>query len=168
MKKLFSFVCVFGLLGLAACGFRPIYGSLDGGGNSPVAMDLNNVTIENIPDRDGQFLRNRLIDRMYGKNRPEKPVYRLVIKLRHSEQDLGILANATATRELLDMYGDYVLRDGQGRELVKGTAHSVASFDKLDQMYGTVAARQNAHERTLSEVGDQIVNRLSLYFAERS
>jgi hypothetical protein len=113
------------------------------------------------------MLRNNLVDRMYGGNRPEKPAYTLKVKIRNTEQDLGILANATATRELLDMYGDYSLTDVQGKEILKGTAHSVASFDKLDQMYGTVAARENAHERTLHEIGEQIVNRLSLYFSER-
>jgi hypothetical protein len=104
---------------------------------------------------------------MYGKNRPEKPLYTLKVKIHSSEQDLGILANATATRELLDMYGDYSLVDAKGKELLNGTAHSVASFDKLDQMYGTVAVRQDVYQRTLHEIGEQIVNRLSLYFSER-
>jgi hypothetical protein len=65
------------------------------------------------------------------------------------------------------MFGDYSLTDTHGKLLVSGTAHSVASFDRLDQMYGTVAARQDAYERTLREVSEQIVNRLSLYFSER-
>lgn len=152
---------------LLSCGFHPVYGTHGAESGSPVAIDLNNIALDNIPDRDGQMLRNNLVDRMYGGNRPEKPAYTLKVKIRNTEQDLGILANATATRELLDMYGDYSLTDVQGKEILKGTAHSVASFDKLDQMYGTVAARENAHERTLHEIGEQIVNRLSLYFSER-
>ena len=131
-----------------------------------MAVALNNISIENIPDRNGQMLRNDLIDRMYGKNRPEKPLYTLKVTIRSGEEDLGILANATATRSLLNMYSDYSLQDAKGKQLLGGTAHSVASFDKLDQMYGTVVARQNAYERTLREVSEQIVNRLSLYFSE--
>ena len=65
------------------------------------------------------------------------------------------------------MYGDYSLVDSAGKVLLNGSAHSVASFDKLDQMYGTVAARQDACQRTLHEISEQIVNRLSVYFSER-
>jgi LPS-assembly lipoprotein len=152
---------------LSACGFRPIYGSRGDEGGSPVVLDLNNVAIDNISDRNGQMLRNDLIDRLYGKNRPEKPLYMLKVRIHSSEEDLGILANATATRSLLNMYGDYSLQNAKGKELLKGSAHSVASFDKLDQMYGTMAARQDANRRTIHEIGEQIVNRLSLYFSER-
>ncbi|MFA4994080.1 MAG: LPS assembly lipoprotein LptE [Bdellovibrionales bacterium] len=154
-------------LPLVGCGFRPIYGSRGAESGSPVALDLNNIAIDNIPDRDGQILRNNLIDRMYGKNRPVKPLYTLKVKVRNTEEDLGILANATATRSLLNMYSDYSLQDAKGNELLSGVAHSVASFDKLDQMYGTVVSNQDAHQRTLHEISEQIVNRLSLYFSER-
>jgi LPS-assembly lipoprotein len=153
---------------LGACGFRPVYGThgLDSG--SPVAAELNTIAIENIPDRDGQILRNNLIDRLYGPNRPAKLAYALTVKVHFSEQDLGILANATATRSLLDMYADYTLTDKiAGKEILKGTAHSVAGFDRLDAMYGTVAARNDAHQRTLHEISEQIVARISVYFSER-
>jgi LPS-assembly lipoprotein len=108
-----------------------------------------------------------LIDRLYGKHRPEQPVYRLKVSVRSSEEDMGILANATSTRTLLNVYGDYSLTDAKGKQILSGTAHSVAGFDLLDEMYGTVAARQDAYERTLHEVSEQIVNRLALYFSER-
>ncbi|MDR3424088.1 MAG: LPS assembly lipoprotein LptE [Alphaproteobacteria bacterium] len=159
---------LFSFLLLAACGFHPVYGARDASSNSPVALDLNNIAIDNIPDRNGQMLRNDLIDRLYGKNRPLRPAFTLKVKLRNSEEDLGILANATATRSLLNMYGDYTLEDAKGKQLLSGSAHSVASFDRLDEMYGTVAARQDAYERTLHEVSEQIVNRLSLYFSEQN
>ena len=154
-------------LALTGCGFQPVYGSRGGQGGSAVAMDLNNITIANIPDRDGQILRNALIDRLYAKNRPIKPQFTLTISINSHEENLGILANATSTRSLLDMYADYTLIDAQGNELFKNRAHSVASFDKMDQMYATVASRQEAHERTLVEISEQIVNRLGLYFSER-
>ncbi|MFA5040769.1 MAG: LPS assembly lipoprotein LptE [Bdellovibrionales bacterium] len=168
MKKLLAFVLVLSLsVPLGGCGFRSIYGIEDQNGDSQVATQLNNIAIANIPDREGQVLRNYLIDRLYGKNRPAKPVYTLQVNIRKVEEDLGILANATATRALLDVYGDYSLIDAKGKRLLKGTAHSVASFNRLDQMYATVAARQDARQRTLHEISEQIVNRLSLYFSEQ-
>ena len=169
MTSLRRALCLLPMLGLlAGCGFHPIYGTHDGANSdSPVALDLNNVSIDNIPDRDGQMLRNNLIDRMYGPNRPEHPQYHLSVKVHFNEEDIGILADATSTRTLLNMYGDYVLTDAHGGEILHGEAHSVTSYNRLDQMYGTVAAQQDAHQRTIHEVGEQIVNRVSLYFSER-
>src|ERR1700733_2535287 len=40
----------------SGCGFHPVYGTRDD--NSSVADELNDVAIENIPDRQGQMLRN--------------------------------------------------------------------------------------------------------------
>jgi len=165
-RNIVAVLAASALLSLAGCGFHPMYGPGIDGKPSKVVASLNNVSIENIPDRNGQILRNFLVDRMYGAKRPDRPAYRLKVSIQSSEEDLGILANATATRALLNMYGKYVLLDANGKELLRGTAHSVAGFDRLDQMYGTVAARKDAHERSLKEVSEQIVNSLTLYFSE--
>jgi LPS-assembly lipoprotein len=154
------------LLTLAGCGFHSVYGAHTNDDGTPVSQALNSVTIENIKDHEGQILRNDLIDRMYGKDRSSQPLYSLKTTVHYTEQDLGILANATSTRELMDMYADYTLLDAKGKMVLVGSAHSVASFDRLDQMYGTVAARDDAIARTLHEVSEQIVNRLSVYFTE--
>jgi LPS-assembly lipoprotein len=165
MKKHLLTLSAFVLL--SGCGFHAIYGDHTTSDGAPVAADLNNIAIDNISDRDGQLLRNDLIDRMYGLNRPSQPLYHLSVKIRFDIQDLGILANATATRSILNMYGDYTLTDAKGKILVTGTTHSVANIEKLDQIYGTVVSEDEAKERTLHEVSEQIVNRISLYFSER-
>ncbi|MGB9153047.1 MAG: LPS assembly lipoprotein LptE [Alphaproteobacteria bacterium] len=167
MMKTSRLSLALALLLLSACGFRPVYGTHTTEDGVSVSSDLNSVAIDSIADRNGQMLRNDLIDRMYGKNRPAQPLYTLTVKVTSSEQDLGILANATSTRSMLNMYGDFVLTDEFGKTVLKGSAHSVASFDLLDQMYATVASREDANERTIHEVGEQIVNRVSLYFSER-
>lgn len=151
------------LLLLTACGFEPIYGSHSN--NADVAAELNQVAIENIGDRTGQQLRNGLIDRMYGKGRPRQPLYKLTVNLRSQEEDLGIQADATSTRTLLNVNADYALTDLKGKLLTRGSAHSVASFNKLSGQYATQAARENAFDRTINEAAEQITNRLSLYFA---
>jgi LPS-assembly lipoprotein len=166
--KFLRAACLVSLLGLlAGCGFHSVYGSRGGSDGSPVAMELNDIAIDSIPEHNGQILRNALVDRMYGKNRSDQPHYRLSATLHSNTEDLGIQANATSTRELLNMYCDYKLKDNTGRQILSGTAHSVASYDRLDQMYGTIAAQQSATENTLHEVSEQIVNRLSLYFSEK-
>ncbi|MDR3449640.1 MAG: LPS assembly lipoprotein LptE [Alphaproteobacteria bacterium] len=159
-------LALLGLLALAGCGWHSVYGTMGDNGDK-VAANLNNIAIANIADRNGQMLRNDLMDRLYGKERPEHPRYTLTVKLTYSTEDLGILANATATRSLMNMQADYIMTGPDGKDVLRGAAHSVASFDRLDQMYATVASQDDAYNRTIHEVSEQIVNRLSLYFSER-
>lgn len=151
---------------MTGCGFSPIYGAH--GGNTPTDKALSNVAIANIPDREGQILRNHLMDRMYFSGRPAHPDAELTITLRNTETDFGLQKDATTARRQLNLWAEYKLRSTDGRELLKGSAHSVVSFSKLDAQYGTMAAEENAFDRALNEVGEQIVNRLSLYYAEKS
>jgi LPS-assembly lipoprotein len=153
-------------LALTACGFTPVYGSHESN-NAHVAGELNQIAIDNIPDHNGQMLRNDLIDRMYGKGRPGTPLYTLSVHMHYTVEDLGIQADATSTRSLMNMYGDFKLSDANHNVVLSGTAHSVTSFNKLANQYGTLAAEQSSFERTIFEVSEQIVNRLSLFMAER-
>jgi LPS-assembly lipoprotein len=150
----------------SACGFTPIYGAHNDSG-TPVAAALGNVAIANIPDRQGQELRNHLIDLMYVSGRPEHPAARLEVKLRSTKADVGVLISGVAARSEMNMWADFTLKDNDGKELLKGTAHSVVGYSKLDAQYGTLTAEQNALNRTINEVGEQIVNRLGLYYAEK-
>src|ERR1700742_1233580 len=108
-------VYLLALCMLVSCDFHPIYGSH--GENTPVAVALNQVAIDNIPDRQGQTLRNELIDRMYGKGRPHDPKYHLTISLRETEEGIGLLPNATTTLTELTIYADYSLTDEKGKVL---------------------------------------------------
>ena len=162
MKRL----VLIGTLLLTACGFEPVYGTHTAA--RPTIDSLNQVAIDNIPDRKGQMLRNDLIDRMYSKGRPAKPLYHLTVKLNGTLQDLGIQANATSTRSLLDLTATYTLSATNGKDLLSGTAHSISSFNKLSDQYGSLIADESAYERTIKEVSEQIVNRISLFLAEPS
>ena len=152
---------------LAGCGFHTLYGSHTTSDGTPVTQELNQVAIDNVPNHEGQILRNDLIDKMYGKGRPARPAYTLVIKLHHGEEDIGVMVDATTAFTLMNMYADYDLKDMQGKVLVHGTAHSTTTFNKLNDQYATLAARETAFKNTIDEVSEQIVNRVSLYFSEK-
>jgi len=154
-----------GLLALTACGFSPIYGSHKET-NTPTSDALSAVAIENIADENGQKLRNKLIDRMYFHGRPQSPIARLSVSLNSNESDLGIQKDATASLRQLTFNADYQLSDAEGVELIHGSARSIVIYSKLDAQYGTLAAQRDAYNRAITEVSEQIVNRLSLYFAE--
>ncbi len=162
---LFSLSSFLALLSLPACGFHPVYGTMDSDGSSHVANLLNDVAIDSIPDRNGQILRNNLIDRMYGDGRPASPRYHLSVSITRSEADTGILTDATSTRAVVTIAAKYTLTDDKKAVLFSGTANSVASFTKLVQQYGTEAAREDADQRALHEISEQLVTRLSMYFS---
>ena len=89
---------------LTGCGFHPIYGSRD---ESTRRCSRNSIRSPSraFPDRQGQTLRNELIDRMYGKGRPHNPKYHLAVTLRSTEEGIGLLPNAITTLTELTVYG---------------------------------------------------------------
>jgi LPS-assembly lipoprotein len=157
-------LCLTSVVFLFACGFHPIYGTEDV--DKSVVATLNQVAIDGIPDHEGQMLRNELIDRMYGKGRPKNPKYHLVVSLRETEEGIGLLPNAITTLTELTVTADYSLNDESGKQVMKATARTVANYNQLQEQYGTLAAREGAYQRSLTEIADQIVNRVSLYFSE--
>ena len=164
LRRLALASCV---LFLAACGFSPIYGS-HGKGSSPVSRQLSSVQIENIPDRNGQMLRNKLIDRMHTYGRPAKPEARLEVSMGSTESAMGIQKDATTSRSQLSMTASFKLTDMNGKILHQGGAHAVASYSKLDAQYGTLASQRDAYDRAINEIGEQIVNNIALYYAEKA
>jgi len=151
---------------LSGCGFTPVYGDRGVSASPAAAARLDSVAIEPIGERNGQMLRNLLIDRMYADGRPADPAYRLVIRLAATEEDLGIRRDATATRARVRLVADYELVDTASNEVVYRTfSRAVVSYNLLEAQYATLVAEQDAYERGLIELADDIRTRLALFFA---
>lgn len=149
---------------LRACGFTPVYGT--GAHESAVGTALANVQIDPIVDRNGQVLRNNLIDRFYTDGRPDSPRYRLSVALAATEEELGIQKDATATRARLRLQASYELIEiSTGQVVYRTFSRSIISFNLLDSQFAVLATRQDAYDRGLTELADDIRTRLSLYFA---
>ena len=73
------FVCMSLCLCLNACGFQPVYGTSNNSSNVNVVKQFETVDIAQIPNREGQILRNTLIDRLHGSNQNSEKTYRLVV-----------------------------------------------------------------------------------------
>lgn len=149
---------------MGACGFSPVYGTASHGG--AVGVALGNVQIDPIADRNGQVLRNNLIDRLYTDGRPASPRYRLAVALAATEEELGIQKDATATRARLRLQASYELIEiSTGQVVYRTFSRSVISFNLLDSQFAVLATRQDAYDRGLTELADDIRTRLALYFA---
>lgn len=144
---------------LPGCGYQPLYGA-----NTPAAQQLPLVQINNIPDRLGQQLRNRLIDRFYSDGRPASPEYTLDVSLVPSVYKLGIALDDSATRAELSLAANYTLRNMQGAAVFTGSTTAVTNFNILRSQYATLIGEQDAYDRSVAQVSEDITRRVSLFF----
>lgn len=153
-----------GLGGLAACGFRPLHGQQDS--DASVAAALAAVRIEPLRDRVGQQMHNFLRDRLNPQGQPSAPTYRLRVQLTESLSELGVRRDETATRANLRINAEFFLVEhGGGGELFAGRSTSTTSYDILENPFASTVSEEDARERALREVADDIRTRLAIYFS---
>lgn len=148
---------------LAACGFTPLYGD----GARPAQAQLATVAIDNIPDRNGQMLRLLLTDRFYAAAPQAAAQYRLNVSYRSYREELAIKRDDVATRARLSLTATFTLTPLDGSTAFGGTERSSVSYNILTDPYATSAAEQNALERGLTQLADNITSRVALHLAGR-
>jgi LPS-assembly lipoprotein len=159
------FLPLLTLLLLTACGFQPIYGKNKHSPSGPEDK-LALVEISNIPNREGQYLRNALIDRFYRHARPAGGDYLLTVRpLRENLIDLDITKSSDATRGQLRLETDITLADAQsGKILLQRRLHTITSYNILGSEFATRVSEENARSNALDDLARQIELQLSLYF----
>lgn len=163
MNMIRIFAVFIALSFLSACGFSPLYGQAHDG-NAPAR--LAQVAIGNIPDREGQILRNSLIDRFYRDGRPADPAYTLdVDPLREDLTDLDVTKSADATRGQLRLSTRITLHDAKtGDTLLERNLTSITSYNILLSQFTTRVSENNARENAVEDLARQIEQQLALYF----
>lgn len=162
-----SFLVSFlGLLVLSACGFTPMYGGVSANGDNAVQSQLNSVKIANIPDYQGQFLRNRLVDKFYHDGPPADPAYTLNFSpITIIKTDLDLTKNASATRSQLSVRVSMTLTDNKtGQIVMERGLTSAASYDILQSRFTTRVSEENAQQNALEDIARQTEQQLVLYF----
>jgi LPS-assembly lipoprotein len=149
MRKLILSVA---FLGLAACGFTPVYGS-GGPGNGPIAVD-------EIEGRTGHFLRQELV-RTVGRGVPGVVGdARLEIDLTERISRLAFAPDQAASRSDYLVAATFTLYGPNGDKLVVGAANEAASFNFADAAYADVAAQTAAQDRVASLLARTIHDKL--------
>lgn len=167
MHQITRFISILLALGLlSACGFTPMYGSAGSANRHQVQSTLNNIAIDNIPNREGQYLRNRLIDRFYTGGTPVSPAYTLVLSpISESKYDLDITKNANATRAELRVGTTMVLRDrASNAALLTRDLASSTSYNILASQFTTRVSEDNARLNALDALARQAEQAAVLYF----
>ncbi len=137
--------------GLAGCGFEPLYG--------PAQEErLAGIAIERIPERDGQILRNALLERLS----PAGPSrWRLAVELTASRSSL-VGGEGDTQRVRLTFTGAYRLipagPDRGKRKTEAGEARVTTSFNEPDPILATEAAERAAKRQALAELADRLVD----------
>ena len=155
------------MLALAGCGFRPLYGTDSADADGQVREELAAVEIPVVANREGQILRNNLIRLFNPQGRPSLPRYRLSVGLSLREVELGIQRDDTATRANLIASAQYILTDAAGEEMTSGSSRATASFNILSDEFATLTGSEEARDRALAEIAQDIRTRIAIHFADR-
>ncbi len=156
-------------LGLSGCGFSPLYAenSVTSAATetTPAAL-LDQVFIESMPDREGQYLRNLLIDRFYASGRPSQPLYTLRIEgLQEQETELDLTKSAEATRAQLRYSGTLIMvQKSNGQEVLRQPLSAITTYNILQSEFATRLTEDNARLDALKDIARQVELNISLYF----
>nr|WP_246513430.1 LPS assembly lipoprotein LptE [Azospirillum picis] len=152
---------------MSGCGFQPLYG--EKGVGTAAAEKLNDIDISPIPDREGQKLRNLLIDKFYTSGRPGNPRYRLDVSVSAVEQKLALQKDATAVRAQLLVNAPYRLIEvGSGKVVFQSNSRSMISYNTLEQHYAAIVTMENAYDRALTDISNDITTRVAMYMGRGS
>lgn len=149
---------------LGGCGFRPLYGGRTAGAYDP---DLAAIKVMSIPDREGQILVIKLREKLNPRGVDMPVRYTLVTTIFVARSDLGIARNATSARGEIDANATYTLRVTNGDKGFRGTSHTVSAFNIVQDGYATKVAEDDARERALNDISDDIVMNLALFVRNR-
>lgn len=140
---------------LAACGFEPMYAS------KTTDVQMGQVNVHPIPEREGQQLRNALLDRGFGDAGAPGGYELTIPTIAVSEIDLGIAEDDTATRRQLTMsVGITLSRDG--KQLLARTLTGRTTYNVLISQYTTIVSQDAARRIVIEDLARQIETQIVL------
>lgn len=163
-KALAAGLAVMGSLCLASCGYQPLYRQAPHNG-STVEASLADITVDWIPDRTGQELRNALEQRLAGNAGGHAGRYHLRISLTDASSDVALRRlDATVSRSDMIVTAMWTLLEDD--HLVRqGTAEAVLNYAVQSNQYPTIASIKNAEALGAQLVADDIIRQLQGYFS---
>jgi LPS-assembly lipoprotein len=148
-------------LSATACGFEPMYGESHG---AAVRAELESVRVALIANHSGQLLRRYMLDRIHGGEQQADARYQLEVTLIETKQVYGIQVDQSATYSRLVLTGSYLLRDIKSQKVVlSGTTSAYSSYNIAADPFNSIVAENDARERAVHGLGDDLVVRLSTY-----
>jgi LPS-assembly lipoprotein len=162
MRRVYASLLLVAALGLAGCGYRPLYGTTSE--STGVAATLTSINIPEADDRLGQLIRNDLLSSMQAGKGEER--YSLILKPVAKTSGVIDKPAPAVTRQAITLSVSFELVDkSNGTVVHSGKTFARASYDVIRQPFADLQAETNATERATREVSADIRTRLAAYFA---
>lgn len=156
---------VLAALSLASCGFRPLYAP---GGPHDWDPALAAISVAPIRDRPGQILELALRENLNPAGLSVPTRWRLLTELHVSRADLGIQRNATATSSEITVSASYSLVDAKsGRTVYANSSRAISDFNQITDAYATQVAADDARDRALQEVAQDMSVRMAVFVSQQ-
>jgi LPS-assembly lipoprotein len=151
-------------LGLAGCGFQPLYGTTASG--SRLAEVMAGVDITPVPGRVGQKVRNELIFENTGGNYAAPSRFRLDIIIKETVTDELVRISGDVTGQVYQLNATFKLVSlADGKTILQGQAISRAPYDRYQQIFSNVRARYDAENRAARTVAESIKTRVAAFLS---
>jgi len=146
---------------LLGCGWQPLYADQETG---PASEELRAIKVNPIPERIGQRLEIALRNSFNPSGEPTPPRYVLSTSLISVLSNLGIQSQGLATLGQIDAVATITLVDVQkNATLLTNTIHVANSFDLNPNQYSTIVGADDARNRCVAELDQEIVTRLTMF-----
>ncbi len=156
------------LLFLSACGFHAMYGENSGLVDTPVA---GNLRIDPIGGHEGQELRIALEDKLNPEGlKSASPEYHLHIEITKSLIPSVVKPDGTVQRYDIQLNSTFkLIRTADKKTLLEGNIRRTGSYNvAVNANFATYEAEQNIITRTLQEMAEDYVLRISTFYAGKS
>ncbi|MEB3701445.1 hypothetical protein Bealeia1_00507 [Candidatus Bealeia paramacronuclearis] len=165
LSKTLRALSVLAISLLSGCGFRPLYGP-----QLKTTQDLSNIKVMIIADRDGQNLRNHLLDLLNPYGVPCHPEYILDTKLTTGSVEVGVRRDATTSRKELVATAFLNLRNIESGQIVlTKVLTSKNTYTAMDTNYYTnVVTEDYAKEEAIRDLSYKIQLILAEYFGNQT
>ncbi|WP_165838797.1 LPS assembly lipoprotein LptE [Roseicella frigidaeris] len=163
-----------GLLGLSACGFRPLYApdTAADGGNADIVTELAAVRVGPIHERTGQLLRRNLQRRLEDAAPGTPARYQLNVSYTPGVEVLGYRRDGTITRVRYTFTGTWDLATLSVPPVPVARSdipyRAIDSFNIPDlQFFSADSARDAMEGRAMEEMAEEITRQVALALRRR-
>lgn len=146
---------------VSACTFQPLYSEEN-------VEDLSHIKVATIPEREGQLLRNELIDLfVFNANNPKK-TYLLIVEPAYSTKDIGVRRDATTSRKESIVSAVIKLKDLTTKHIVYTSTLSAQNSYVVGStnFFANVITEQEADKQTFRNLAKLIQLDVATYFAK--
>ena len=147
---------------LSSCGFAPLYRHQSD--SAGLFSHFAAIEIAPIESRLGQKLRNHLQDKLTPDGKPSEPLYKLIITINDTRNDVVILKDATSTFAKITLRARYKLKNLNKAQIVtSGTTVATTGFNITQSEYVNIQAENGAQSRLAEQISMKIEKLLALF-----